>query len=382
MNTKTIIKIIITIVCMLCINGAVGASTTFGAEATVCIPSWYCTAYSSENCGTRTCVDTNVCGTNMNKPAESLQCTESPSGEESKSSSGSLSGSPAGFTLNNLVPDGYFTTDTDVITMTVNQETLSQKIIKINATKQGIYNLEIKYPASYISGSEFVTTSSNNKSIEYKGDFNIIVDARNVLAGTYIIPIVISNGLYSKSIELLIEVTSKDSPNIEIHTDSKIKIINIDSNIIANIKTKGIQLWTGENITFTITDPKGNILLAADRTIVDPANIEETIALPPNMSEGYYTLNINIHAIEKDYTKSSVFTVFAPNKYSPALESPQKSKVGKNIVWIIIIVVIAALIIFNSVSPDKPGRRRIGKKVSWTQAHDEQAFDKYKFQCS
>jgi len=354
----------ISIICMLCIVG-VATAATFGVDTVVCVSSWYCTAFSEGSCGTRTCVDTNVCGTNINKPAEYLQCAAPSSGGSGSGNSGSSSaGESSGYASTDLFPQGYFTTDTDVIPVSVDQETVTQKIITINTTMPGDYILEIQYPSSYTRGTDFITTSINNKSIEYNGDFNIIIDARNILTGTYILPIKISNKYYSKTIQLIVDVASKESANIELYVDSKIKNIGLDKDITANLKIKGVKLWAGENVTYTILDPVGNTIQTEDRTIIDPSNIEETIALPANMGEGYYTLNIQLQSGETVYSKSIVFTVFTPNKYTPVLETPQKNNViSKNIIWIIIIAVVAVLLILNALTADRPGRRRVAGRT-------------------
>jgi len=346
----------ITIICMLCIIGAANAAT-FGVETTICAASWYCTAYSEGSCGARTCVDVNVCGTNIDKPTEFLQCNELPSGGGGTGGGGSITG--------DLRPNGYFTTDTDIISMTIKQNTVTQKIIIINTTMPGEYFLEIQYPSSYTKGTDFMTTSNNNKSIEYKGDFSIIIDTRSILVGTYVIPIKISNKYYSKTIETTIDVIPENSISIELYVDSKIKQIGIDKDITSNVKIKGIKLWAGENITYTLLDPIGNVLQTEDRIIIDPSNIVETIALPENIGEGYYTLAIKFKAEENEYSKSTVFTVFAPNKYMPIIEKPQQiSALRKNIVWIIVVAVIAALMILNALTADKPNRRNVGRTWS------------------
>ncbi len=47
----------------------------FRLEGALCPESWSCSAWSdSPNCGTRTCTDSNACGTTNSKPAESLTC--------------------------------------------------------------------------------------------------------------------------------------------------------------------------------------------------------------------------------------------------------------------------------------------------------------------
>ncbi|MBR9677591.1 hypothetical protein GOV04_05620 [Candidatus Woesearchaeota archaeon] len=39
-----------------------------------CVESWSCTAWSQSTCGTRTCTDSNNCGTQILKPTESITC--------------------------------------------------------------------------------------------------------------------------------------------------------------------------------------------------------------------------------------------------------------------------------------------------------------------
>ena len=62
---------------------------------TVCVPSWSCGEWSDEDdsCGSRTCTDSNNCGTDTGKPDTSESC---PSSGDSSSSGGSSSGSSGG----------------------------------------------------------------------------------------------------------------------------------------------------------------------------------------------------------------------------------------------------------------------------------------------
>ena len=65
----------------------------------VCTESWYCTGWSSciNNVQTRTCTDSNSCGTVVNKPAESQSCSiEEPSIQGSSPSGSSQTGGSGG----------------------------------------------------------------------------------------------------------------------------------------------------------------------------------------------------------------------------------------------------------------------------------------------
>lgn len=56
-----------------------------------CTESWTCTTWSNNDCGTRTCIDTNNCGTTVSKPIESLTC---PTPAAPTTPTGGITGGP------------------------------------------------------------------------------------------------------------------------------------------------------------------------------------------------------------------------------------------------------------------------------------------------
>jgi hypothetical protein len=342
------------------ISGIAYAANIFTSEMFVCTPSWYCTEYSGGNCGARSCIDVNACGINIDKPSEFLQCEESKNNE----SSDELQENYTSSVMNELQPVGYFTTDSDVMPIHIEQGEVIQKIISLNANLPEEYTLEIEYPSSYTKVTEFITTSNNKKNITNIGDFNIIVDSRSILSGTYIVPIKISNKYYSKTIEAIIEIASSDSPKMELSIDSKIKRIDEDTTITSHLSLDDIKLKAGENVTYSILDPSGNIIYSEDRVVINPPNIDATIILPKGIVEGYYVLAVKVNTQSKEYSKSIIFTFLSPNKYQPIVEAPEKRHNNtEKTIFVIAAIITILLIIMHIITKDKPGRRRSGRNT-------------------
>jgi hypothetical protein len=186
MKNKNTIVILLAAIILVTSSPWISAAI-FGVEASICVPSWYCTAYTQGDCGNRTCADINVCGSNLYKPDEFHICPEKKS--TGGDGDGGSSGGGVYPTIINMLPAGYFTVGADAIKLTIEQEKVIQKIIAINSSIPKDYTLEIQYPSSYTKGTDLITTSSNNKYIENIGDFNVIIDTRSILVGTYVVPI-------------------------------------------------------------------------------------------------------------------------------------------------------------------------------------------------
>ena len=335
---------IIIIIIIISVSSSVNAAI-FGVEASICVPSWYCTAYDQGNCGNRTCYDVNVCGSNLNKPEEFLVCIPKSNGGNTGSESGVGENYLAAA---NKLPDGYFTVGADAIRLIIEQEKVTQKIITINSSVPKDYTLEIQYPSSYTKGTDIITTSSGNKHIDSIGDFNLIMDTRSILAGTYVIPVKIYNDEYSKIITIILDVVPDNNPKIELNIDSAIKTLGVDKdiNLEFNIDKGGIT--SEDNVTYSILDPKGNIISTEEKSLNANSNIKEKIALPASIEEGYYTLSIKIDTASGTYVKSTSFTVLTPNKYSPVLESPKRTNFFSNIFFWIIVIVISIITLINT----------------------------------
>ncbi|MGV8141364.1 MAG: hypothetical protein ACP5NW_02900 [Candidatus Woesearchaeota archaeon] len=332
----------IMIFAILVLPYARAAPQPFGVTVIVCTASWYCSDWSEDTCGSRTCIDSNSCGYNTNKPSEYLECPEeSSSGGGGGGSSSSIPYIPY------IIKSGYFTLDTEIIKLSVPQETVIQKILKINSSAPGEYTLEISYPSTYTRGTEFVTTSISNKYIEDFGDFNIIVDTRNILVGTYSIPITITNGNYTKTINAVIDVTPKENIEMEITLDSKVKNLGIDNEIIVYTTIKGLTLEGNENIEYTILDPKGNVLYSEERALNNSDRIESKITMPQTVDEGYYVMSIKVLQGTDEYIKSTTFTVLPLDKYVLMLEEPTQAIIKSQLAIGLITIILAVIILIN-----------------------------------
>ncbi len=325
---------------------SVNAVNIFNVAISICAPSWQCSVYSQETCGTRTCVDVNVCGSNLNKPEELVNC------ETNTRSSGTGGSSIVNnITLNNSILNGYFLLDKDIIRVSIEQDKLVQKLITLTNHDSESYNLNIIYPTNYNYDKGFITTSSANKIIENKGDFNLVIDSKNIPVGTYVIIANISNSHYSKIVTVIIDVTPKNNPIFDLNLDSKVKLLGVDDSITLYTVIKNDSIRLGDTYLITLLDPKGNILSSETKQIKDVSDITNNVFLPKNLTEGYYTLSFTL--IEgKNYTRSIPFTVILPNKYAPVLEMPQKEtgyilKLIFGIILGVIICLILSLILLQ-----------------------------------
>ncbi len=328
MNTKAIIPIIL----VLCMTGLVNA-TFLNTKTESCTSSWYCTTYSQNDCGIRSCVDINLCDTN--KPTEIETCRLAD-------------------TVTNI-PPGYFTLSKDAIKITLEQEKVIQQIVTVNSSASQEHSLEILYPSSYTKGTDFITTSSNKKVIDQKGDFNIIIDTRSILSGTYVIPINISNKDYSRTIVLIIDVVPKNSPKIVLDTNSKLITLEKDKEISVSLKAKGIDIVSGNKLTYELIDSKGNVILAEEKSFSAIDN-QERLTLPKDITEGRYTLSAKIFGTSATYVKSITFTTVTPDKYDKI--STSQNKTPWLIIIIAIIVVGIAAFLINKNMPYRPYSKR------------------------
>jgi hypothetical protein len=378
MKNKQKILLIFAIFTLLIVNMPNAYSATFGVGVNICVPDWYCTAYDQGDCGSRTCIDTNSCGSDYGKPTEYLQCEEQGGG------GGGGSPSPS----NNIVekinlPDGYFTISFNSIKISLEENKVEQKIIKVNSSSDKEYLFNIQYPSSYLGTKEFLTTTSSKKYIEGVGDFNLIIDTRGVSVGTYVVPIIISNNKNSKEITVTIDVVPEKNAISEILLDTKIKTIGIDTEFEIFIETRGDNLNIGDKIEYSIIDPKGNKLYSIEETITDTKNIRQKIPISPELKEGYYTVSAKVENSNGVYVNSAQFTLLTPNKYYPITQKPKNINLF-NIIISIILAVIIGIIIHNKLYADTLSARKLRSEINWrkenmrTQIIDLKIRDKLK----
>ncbi|MBI2105340.1 S8 family serine peptidase [Candidatus Woesearchaeota archaeon] len=79
-----------------CFDNTARSSNSSAWKLTICKPSWSCGAWSDEDdaCGTRTCTDSNSCGTDIDKPSTSKSCDDDSGG--SSTAGGSAGGAAGG----------------------------------------------------------------------------------------------------------------------------------------------------------------------------------------------------------------------------------------------------------------------------------------------
>ena len=291
------------------------------SDAQACSPLWYCTAYSSGECGSRECIDINGC--NSYEPLKNKECSNG---------------------VNDALPSGFFQTDKRVVKMVVEQDSVVQSIISINGSDDEKYVLEIQYPSTYAESTEFVTSSIAHKEMT-SGDFGIVVDTRDIIPGTYVIPINISNEKYSRNITLIVDVVEKDTSPIIIDLDSYIKLPGAKNILNVDIEAKDKI----DNITYDILDDKGSVVYSKEEEKgYKSSKSGESIALPEAISEGIYTLAVKIYSADKISVESKSFAVFSQGKYFRTEENhvaPEGNATGWIITGVILLAVCAALIL-------------------------------------
>ncbi|HYD04043.1 MAG TPA: hypothetical protein VEC16_07140 [Alphaproteobacteria bacterium] len=359
---------LVLLVAILLISIPQSNAATFDVGASICAPFWFCTGWSEGDCGTRTCMDSNSCGTNFGKPSEFLECDQGGGGGSGGSSSSGTGG------IWTSLPDGYFTLNYDNIRVSVHQDQITQKIIIVNSSTPQDYVLEIIYPSSYTKGTEFLTTTSANKRIDGIGDFNIIIDTRNIVIGTYVIPIKVSNGKYTKEISISIDVLPEKNAITDVLIDSKLKTLGVDKEFQVLIETKGNDIVLGDKITYSIIDPKGNTILVFESEIYDPKEIKDAIKMPLDITEGYYTLNVRISSESGEYTKSTQFTVLEPEKYYPVMQQPRSFDLINWIIGGLVIVLLIAVVIRNTILSKSIEARRFRSELRWRKENMKTKF--------
>jgi hypothetical protein len=351
---------LLTIIFSMQIMPEAKAATSFDVGVIVCNPLWYCTDWSESTCGTRSCVDMASCGTDHGKPEEYRICTETPPG------GGGGGGSGGGGFISVNQPQQYFVLNLDIIKVEVSQGMVIQKILKVNGTISGEYKLEILYPSSYAKDAGLVTTSMDTKYIDGTGDFNIIIDARNITVGTYSVLVRISSGGYEKIVNVVMDVTPKNNILMEVRLDSNIKNLGMDTELKVYTHIEGLTIKGNENIEYTILDPKGNVMYTEEKSLNGSLNVENIIVMPRTIDEGYYAISVKILQGTDEYIKSATFSVLPIDKYHLITEEPQSGTIGSLRILGILLIIIVVMILINFILVYK---KRSEDQVSKKYAH-------------
>jgi len=344
-----IIGCIIASLLALFISDSATAEGSFNVKTTICGAQWYCTDYTSGNCGTRTCIDINACGYNDGKPAEMTVCPPPSSGEGNTQSLENDS---------QLFEDlGYFTTDADIYNIDLVAGQLTRKNLIITSKYDENIILSIVYPQSYPQSKDMVKLDTTNLYLNAGQPKSIVLsfDAMNISPGIYPVHINISDSHYSKSIIVIINVNTLERPSIDydIVVDSRLKLIGIDNSLNFSVTldkerySKYFDL-NSINMTINLIDQYGNIVFEQHKAVSN-LSLNQSINLPSDLQEGYYVLNAFVEDGKNILAKNQIITILPKEKYHVVVESPTVVTVNNpliySIMWIIFIIIVIALIV-------------------------------------
>jgi len=304
------------------------AAGNFQVSIDICAPEWHCTAYSQGSCGTRSCIDINVCGSNYEKPAEYLVCTPI-----------TPTGGGGGFTVPTTnttdvisSQNGFFSLSQEMLNIELVKGQMITKKIVIKSYSDEEYSAKILYPKEYSQSQSLVSIHPDSFILRDGKDteLNIIFDALDVNEGTYYIPIEISNKKISKNVSISITVNSPGISQLDFQLKliNRLAVIGIDDkiNVTVQIAKEDYDKYFGGNlnITYEIKDSQNVVI----KTIVEPlitedGTITKSIDLPEKKQEGYYMLTVAIGTYSQNFRKTAIFTLVPSDKYLPIIEMPR-----------------------------------------------------------
>jgi len=366
----------------------ISALESFQVSLTPCMPSWYCTDYSQESCGSRECLDSNACGNNEGKPTEYLECPPS-GGSRRDSSDDNFNEEPVSAESNNtvtspdtspdtsppngtqtdisyeeLMPEGYFTLGDDILKVRLELGQRLTKKINIHSYYDLEYSLAVKYPEGIGLQRGFITSLQDTVPIS-KGaneDFSLIFNAENTLSGSYVIPLRLYNKYYYKDIVAIVDVVDSQTVSgiiIAVLPDGlQTEFISAGDNILIKLDFDDYfeeNLTNISKVSYEIIDSDGFVIAHWDDSYSDTSlDLEKSVQLPSNLPEGYYFIRADVTIDGMTTQKTVAFSVLSDSKYSPVNETPLSmfsSKNSLNRPGIVIILASAIiLVIFIAIS--------------------------------
>lgn len=349
---------LVAVMLLTAITQPAGASV-FDVVTVVCQPDWYCTNLSQGECGTRTCVDGQLCGNNYNKPDEEIACPTSSS--ESGVHGGAGSGIRGLFFSSSsntgaiaAEPPGEFTTDKDTISVALAVDQVRTEKVVINPSSKDSFEARIVFPASYSQDKHFITTSVASLGRYTSPTVTSIFNTTNIEPNFYWMDLEISNHLKSRNVNLLVSVYDKN--NLDFDVDIKKlnfagKGASMTPSIVPHFANTGEQV----NISYVIMDSNGVVVQTYEATINDYANIGSLppITLPENLTSGYYTLGVAVSSLNLKGKRYVPFVVLSGSEYQKVEESPtaysfaRDSEILQILAIGIVIFLLAVLIVVS-----------------------------------
>ena len=313
-----------------------------------CTESWSCTSYSTCSGGTqtRTCTDSNNCGTENSKPSESQSCTTTTTGAAVSGSAeaGRGGGEKAALTV-----------DQDLIKVLVKKGSSLRKSVGIKNT--GEIELDVLIDLQNLKG----VLSSNEYSFKLKPREEKIIDL-DVLTGTGVAPGVYVGNILVKAEELLklikavIEI-EYEKVLFDVSLDIPLDYKTVNPGDEFRVQSTLLNLGGLQNadvlIEYTIKNSNGDIVLKEEETVKVgiQASFIKKFKLPDDIALGEYVISAIVKYEDSVGISSETFNV--GNK-----EEIGGFGVGSVIALIIILIAIAAAIVL-----ERKGLKKIEKKL-------------------
>ena len=312
-----------------------------------CTESWSCTSYSTCSGGTqtRTCTDSNNCGTENSKPSESQSCTTTTGAAVSGSAEAGRGGGEK----------AALTVDQDLIKVLVKKGSSLRKSVGIKNT--GEIELDVLIDLQNLKG----VLSSNEYSFKLKPREEKIIDL-DVLTGTGVAPGVYVGNILVKAEELLklikavIEIES-EKVLFDVSLDIPLDYKTVNPGDEFRVQSTLLNLGGLQNadvlIEYTIKNSNGDIVLKEEETVKVgiQASFIKKFKLPDDIALGEYVISAIVKYEDSVGISSETFNV--GNK-----EEIGGFGVGSVIALIIILIAIAAAIVL-----ERKGLKKIEKKL-------------------
>ncbi len=277
-----------------------------------CTESWSCTSWSTCSGGTqtRTCADSNHCGTESSKPSESQICgSVTPTTGSATSSGGGGGGTTSGGAMG-----PSFSLDQEFIKIQLKKGSLLTKPIKVTNTGDTIldFTIDLQELKDVVTLSEqkFRLEKGKEKSI----DLNVIT-GKGIAPGVYIGNILITTGDFlTRFIQTIIEIESeKVLFDISLDIPSAYKNINPGQEITVYPTLLNMGGLTDVNITieYSIKDIEGKDILKEEENITmdTQTTFSRKFLLPKDIPNGEYILVAVVKYQDSVGTSSETFTV-------------------------------------------------------------------------
>lgn len=264
-----------------------------------CTESWTCGEWSdsSNSCGTRTCSDSNHCGTTGSKPAESAAC---PSAAAAAAAGGGGGGGGGGAAITKLFTD--FRLSDDLIRRELRGDGIVKKTIEI--TNTGTTTLRLTIDFSQVA--DFVITPGGVRKQEIElapgeeKSFDIIVFGSGLKkAGIYSGNIIVSGGGIEKRISIFLEYESeKPIFDVEVNVPERYSKVFPGDEVFAEIRLFNL-IGVGRvdaRVDYFIKDSEGTTVSEGSTTVAveTQASFVKGLALPSGARSGTYIFSAEV----------------------------------------------------------------------------------------